>query len=143
MAGREITMGAIARLLGKLIRGLAKGRPKKAPKPPEQFPKQAPSATIKCPPVCQPATKEEILKGAKHLKTSSSRQFSKTGGIGQANKDFDALTRGGKITDRGNGLRTAEVSNGSKVIVRPSSSGGQPTLEIQPPAGKTIKIRYE
>jgi hypothetical protein len=76
-------------------------------------------------------------------KVSSSRQYSKPGGLEQANKDFDALTVSGKIQDRGGGLKTAEMPDGSKVIVRPTSSGGQPTLEIQPLSGKPTKIRYD
>jgi type VI secretion system secreted protein VgrG len=90
-----------------------------------------------------PATKEEILKDAKPGKVSSSRQYDKKGGLDQANKDFDAMTRGTQVQDRGGGLRTAELPDGSKMIVRPNSSGGQPTLEIQPLSGKTTKIRYE
>lgn len=140
-------MGALIRLLTKLISRVLKRVPKPPskpiPKPPGKFPKQKPSSTVRCSSTCKPATKEEILKGAKPGKVSSSRQYGKPGGFGQANKDFDALTRGGKIQERGGGLRTAEMPDGSKVIVRPNSSGGQPTLEIQPLSGKTIKIRYE
>jgi hypothetical protein len=117
--------------------------PKPVPKPKETFPKEKPSSTKNCPPKPAPATKEEILKDAKPGKVSSSRQFEKKGGIDQANKDFDAMTEGAKVQDRGGGLRTAEMPDGSKVIVRSRSSGGQPTLEIQPLSGKTTKIRYE
>ena len=45
--------------------------------------------------------------------------------------------------DRGNGLRTATLNDGTKVVVRPFSSGGQITLEIQPTVGKVVKIRYK
>ncbi len=64
--------------------------------------------------------------------------------MNQANKDFDALVgQGGNVIDRGGGLRTATLKDGSKVNVRPFSSGGKPTLEIQPPTGKVIKVRYD
>lgn len=137
-------MGRLLTALGKLIGRLVKLKLKKqVPKPPSQFPKQQPSSKTACPVGCKPATKEEILQDAKLLKISSSSQYSKQGGFTQANKDFDAMTRGGSITNRGNGLRTAEMADGTKIIVRPFSSGGTPTLEIQPVTGKTIKIRYE
>jgi hypothetical protein len=141
-------MGQLTRILEKLIQGWLKRspkpRPKPIPKPKERFPKEKPSSTKKCPQEnCTPATKEEILKDARPGKMSSSRQYEKEGGFNQANKDFDAMTRGAKVENRGGGLRTAELPDGSKLIVRPSSSGGQPTLEIQPVSGKTIKIRYE
>lgn len=141
-------MGRLVQLLVKLIRAsmkrAPKPRPKPLPKPKERFPKEKPSSTKKCPNGdCTPATKEEILKDAKPGKVSSSRQYEKTGGAEQANKDFDAMTRGGQMQDRGGGLRTAEMPDGTKLNVRPNSSGGQPTLEIQPPTGKPVKIRYK
>jgi hypothetical protein len=141
-------MGQLVKLLVRLLRALPKrlpkSRPKPIPKPKERFPKEKPSSTQKCPKENPaPATKEEILKDAKPGKVSSSRQYEKQGGAEQANKDFDAMTRGAKVQDRGGGVKTAELPDGSKVIVRPTSSGGKPTLEIQPPTGKTTKIRYD
>lgn len=141
-------MGVFARLLAILIAAVLKRcskkpTPKPIPKPSKEFLKQKPSSTIKCSPTCSPATKEEILKGAKPGKVSSARQYHKQGGFKQANKDFDALTRGSRTRDRPGGVRTTELPDGSKVDVRPSSKGGQPTLEIQPLLGKRIKIRYE
>jgi hypothetical protein len=140
--------GKAAQLLWQVIQGWLKRSPtpptKPIPKPKERFPKEKPSSTKKCPQGdCPPATKEEILEDAKPGKVSSSRQYDKEGGFNQANSDFDAMTRGARVENRGGGLRTAELPDGSKVIVRPSSSSGQPTLEIQPLTGKTIKIRYE
>jgi hypothetical protein len=140
-------MGTFIQLVVKLIRAsLKRGpkpRPKPIPKPKERFPKEQPSSTQKCPQGnCHPATKEEILKDARPGKVSSSRQYEKTGGAEQANKDFDAMTQGAKVQDRGGGLKTAELPDGAKVIVRQRSSGGHPTLEIQPLTGKTVKIRY-
>jgi len=40
------------------------------------------------------------------------------------------------------GWRTAALSNGTKVTVRPSSSGGEPTLSMATPGNPIIKIRY-
>ncbi|MCP9496890.1 MAG: hypothetical protein MSG64_20930 [Pyrinomonadaceae bacterium MAG19_C2-C3] len=87
----------------------------------------------------------DILRNAAKGKASSSRQFSKPGGVNQANRDFDSLTQGAKVQSRPGGIRTAELGDGTKVIVRPSSSGGKPTLEVQPPrgGGRPIKVRYD
>ena len=81
------------------------------------------------------------MRGAAAGKSSASRQFSKPGGMGKANADFDAL-RPTNVQSRGNGVRTGELGDGSKVTVRPHSGGGTPTLEIRPPTGRPIKIRY-
>ena len=91
------------------------------------------------------STVDDILKGAAKGKSSSSRQFSKPGGINQANKDFDALTRNSNVTQRSGSVRTAELKDGTKVNVRPQSSTGKPTIEIQPPKGqgRPIKVRYD
>jgi RHS repeat-associated protein len=86
-------------------------------------------------------TVADILRGAAAGKASSSRQFSKPGGMAEANADFDAL-RPINVQSRGGGMRTGQLSDGSKVTVRPQSSGGNPTLEIRPPTGRPIKIRY-
>lgn len=85
----------------------------------------------------------EILRDATPGKVSSSRQFSKSGGLNQANQDFDALVGQSAVQVRPGGLRTATLPNGTQVNVRPQSSSGKPTLEIQPPTGKTIKVRYD
>ena len=139
-----LTRGMLRSALGNAATAETRAAALNVPK--GRFPKEKPSSTQKCPQGnCTPATKEEILKDAKPGKVSSSRQYEKTGGIDQANKDFDAMTQGAKVQDRGGGIRTAELPDGSKVIVRPVSSGPQPkpTLEIQPLSGRTIKIRYE
>lgn len=57
-------------------------------------------------------------------------------------QDFDTLTRGVAITDRGGGLRTATLSDGTKVNVRPFSSGNDITLEVDTPGNPSLKIRY-
>lgn len=87
---------------------------------------------------------DDILKGASKGKVATSRQFHKPGGFDQANRDFDALTRGSKVTQRGS-VRTAELQDGTKVNVRPHSTAGKPTLEVQPSKGQgsTIKVRYQ
>ncbi|HEX8337819.1 MAG TPA: hypothetical protein VF621_13875 [Pyrinomonadaceae bacterium] len=88
-------------------------------------------------------TTNEVLKDAQKGTVSSSRQFTKQGGLNQANKDFDALVEG-QVKQYGQGVRVGKLPDGKgTVIVRPNSSAGKPTVEIQPPAGKTVKIRYD
>jgi hypothetical protein len=89
------------------------------------------------------STLEDLLKNAVKDRVSKSIQYIKTGGMRQANKDFEELVGKSGTTNRGGGLRTATLADGTKVNVRPFSSGGKPTLEIKPPTGKTVKIRYE
>lgn len=69
------------------------------------------------------STMDDILEGTSLFKQSKSTQYIKPGGFDQANLDFNALTRGLAVTERGGGLRTATLSNGTKVNVRPFSSG--------------------
>lgn len=67
---------------------------------------------------------------------------SKTGGYSQAESDFHSLNPQ-NIQQRSNGTITGSLPNGDKINVRPNSSDGRPTLEIQHPNGKTTKIRYD
>jgi len=68
-------------------------------------------------------------------------QFEKPGGFEQAGKDFDALGPT-NVKDIAGGGRVGQLPDGRTVVVRPSSSGGAPTLEIH--AGKNrIKIRFK
>lgn len=85
---------------------------------------------------------DDVLGGASFYKQSQATQYLKPGGFGQANADFDALTQGVNVIERGGGLRTATLSNGTKVNVRPFSSGKYPTLEIDTPGNPALKIRY-
>ena len=86
---------------------------------------------------------EDVLEGARSGRATKgrTRQLEKEGGVNQANLDFDSL---GPTDVQGiaHGGRVGKLPDGRKAVVRPSSSGGQPTLEIQ--SGKhRIKVRYE
>jgi len=70
------------------------------------------------------------------------KQFTKPGGVDQANKDFDAL-QPTDVKDLGNGLRTGTLPGGGTVSVRPQSSQGSPTIQVNRPGGKPVKIRYD
>lgn len=87
-------------------------------------------------------TTERILAESVPGKASRSLQYERAGGFGQARADFDALARGVQVIDRGGGLRTATLSNGTKINVRPFSSGRKPTLEIDTVGNPVIKVRY-
>ena len=59
------------------------------------------------------------------------KQFDKPGGVKEANEDFDAEVDPDTVVDRGDGVRTGETPDGRKINVRPTSSDGRPTVEIQ------------
>lgn len=84
----------------------------------------------------------DILATAHPGKFVKTAQYSKGGGFNQANQDFDRLTQGVNVVIRPDGLRTATLSNGTKINVRPLSSGKAPTLEIDTPGNPLMKIRY-
>jgi hypothetical protein len=68
------------------------------------------------------------------------KQFEKPGDFDTANSDFDDLNPS-NVKLLPNGGRVGALPNGDKVIVRPDSTDGRPTIEIQ--RGKNrIKIRY-
>lgn len=90
---------------------------------------------------------DDILNDAEEGRETKgeSEQYLKKGGFEQANKDYDKLNPNDSKeinTSYGPG-RTGTLDDGSKVNVRPGSSYGEPTLEIQLPNGRKIKIRYE
>jgi RHS repeat-associated protein len=90
-----------------------------------------------------PASVDDILKDATPGRETMGRAklYDKVGGEAQANGDFDSLGPT-NVKDRGNGLRTGELPGGRKINVRPTSTDGRPTVEIQ--QGKnSIKIRYD
>jgi RHS repeat-associated protein len=69
----------------------------------------------------------------------------KSGGIDQANEDFDKLVTDGSkevSDDKGNKIRTGTLSDGRSVNVRNKSTDGRPTVEIRNGKKKT-KIRYD
>ena len=68
-----------------------------------------------------------------------SMQWNKTGGIDDANDDFDSLNL--QNVKEIPGGRTGKLPDGRKINVRDHSSDGRPTLEIQDGKNK-IKIRY-
>jgi hypothetical protein len=85
---------------------------------------------------------KDLLNKSKPGKFSKSHQYSRPGGFNQANKDFDKLTKGLPVKNHGGGIRSATLRDGSKISVRPSSSGGSPSIQINPPKGRVVKVRY-
>jgi len=89
---------------------------------------------------------DSVLEGAEAGKKGKTKQFHKSGDAGDANKDFDSLAGDAKVTDHGDGLRSAELEDGTTISVRSSSGkdgSSPPTLQINPTEGKAVKVRYE
>jgi RHS repeat-associated protein len=93
------------------------------------------------------ATVDDVLQEAIPGKISKpgmgSSQYRKPGGFSAANDDFDLLTDGLPVKNHPGGIRTATLPDTSKITVRPNSGQGLPTLEINPPVGNPIKVRYK
>lgn len=89
---------------------------------------------------------DDILKDSEPGRetTGPSDQHLKKGGFDQANKDYDKLApNDSKPINTADGPgRAGKLDDGSKVNVRRGSTYGTPTLEIQLPNGRKIKIRY-
>ena len=70
------------------------------------------------------------------------------GGWSIANSTFDRLIGGARSKRGSGGIRSAQLPDGTRVSVRPSSeprrtgSGGPPTIQIDSPNGTTIKLRF-
>ena len=92
------------------------------------------------------ATVGDILKDATPGNISKpgmgSSQYEKSGGLPQANSDFDALTKGRAVKNHPGGIRSSSFPDGSTVSVRPNSGQGAPTLQIDPVNGNPVKVRY-
>lgn len=60
--------------------------------------------------------------------------------------DFKSMVGNGSVVDHGNGIKTAILTDGAKLTVRPGSGAGgtgPATLDvIRPTAEKTVKFRY-
>ncbi len=63
------------------------------------------------------------------------------GGIDEANEDFDNVVDPETVRERPGGIRTGQTEDGRNVVVRPDSSDGRPTLEIQD-GRRYEKFRY-
>ncbi|WP_157898717.1 PrsW family glutamic-type intramembrane protease [Luteitalea pratensis] len=89
---------------------------------------------------------DEVLKDATPGRTSKpgmgADKYSKPGGLDQATADFDQIAGNNPVTDYGGGIRSTELPNGTTVSVRPGSTQGSPTIQINSPTGNPIKIRY-
>jgi RHS repeat-associated protein len=89
-----------------------------------------------------PEGKEPPVPGATPGRETKGRttQWEKPGGIDQANDDFDAKGPGDIVPLPGGGRR-GTLPDGRKIIVRPDSTDGRPTLEIQDGKSRD-KVRY-
>lgn len=88
------------------------------------------------------ATGDTPVPGATPGRETKGRttQWEKPGGMPEADRDFDNL-RPSDVRDLPNGGRVGQLPDGRTIIVRPDSSDGRPTLEIQNGKNKE-KVRY-
>jgi RHS repeat-associated protein len=86
---------------------------------------------------------ERLLQGGTKGPVGKSRQIFKSGGFEQANKEFNRLVGKLPVKNQGNGIRSATLPDGTTVSIRPGSTAGNPTIQINPPSGKPIKVRYD
>lgn len=86
----------------------------------------------------------DVLRGkTKNRKTNGNTNiYEGNGGRSAAEKDFNKLNKG-KTTTYPNGTKVGQLPDGTKINVRPKSSDGRVTLEIQGKGRLSIKIRYK
>ncbi len=86
---------------------------------------------------------DNVLKDTKQGKVKDSDQRIKDGGDAAANSDFDELADGLPVDTYPNGARVVHRPDGTTVTYYPKSSGGFPTVKIDPPGGGIpVKVRY-
>ncbi len=103
----------------------------------------------------EPLSVDDYLKGTTRVSSGKTKQHVKTGDLDNANEDFDRLAGGRDVTTYPDGRRSVELEDGTTISVRPTSSEGNPstaalptkedgfpTIQINPPTGKSIKTRY-
>ena len=83
-----------------------------------------------------------LLEGATAGKFGKTKQYTKPGGLTGANNSFDDAVGNAPIKNHGGGIRSSTLPDGSTISIRPGSTQGSPTIQINPPAGKPIKIRF-
>ncbi len=83
-----------------------------------------------------------LLDGAITGKVGKTKQFTKPGGLTGANNAFDSAVGNAPIKNHGRGIRSATLPDGSTISIRPGSTQGSPTIQINPPTGKPMKIRF-
>ena len=78
---------------------------------------------------------------------NNTRQYDKTGGEKELQKDFDKLP--GEVQIAADGTQYKTLPNGNRAVKRPASDKQAPTLEVQPPQNGSeayeklrIKVRY-
>lgn len=108
----------------------------------------------KCTGDCNQAKDEKQKKRRKKIEDEAGaakttkgpyKQGQKEGGMDEANGDFDSLDPSGvkDIETKWGPGRAGTLEDGTKVTVRPGSTEGSPTLQIQNPSGRGTEIRYK
>ncbi|MDY6784117.1 MAG: hypothetical protein SW833_16480 [Cyanobacteriota bacterium] len=92
--------------------------------------------------------KRGAARSQKKKKSEKSQEYEKEGDIDTANEDFDEIAEDFGVTanveDKGNGVRIMTLPDGSTVSVRPHSTEGSATIQVdRPGTRKHTKFRYK
>jgi RHS repeat-associated protein len=92
-------------------------------------------------------TVDEVLKHTTPGRETRSgnrvtQQHDAAGGTNQAVRDFHDVVVPGSVEAKGDGVLVGRTPDGRTVVVRPTSTDGRPTVEVQDGKDKKTKIRY-
>jgi hypothetical protein len=87
------------------------------------------------------ATEPPVVGATRGRETKGqTTQWEKDGGMDEANNDFDQMNPS-NVIQIPDGGRVGSLPDGRRIVVRPNSQDGRPTLEIQN-GKKRDKVRY-
>jgi RHS repeat-associated protein len=84
---------------------------------------------------------DDLIAGGKVEGESSTKKIGREGDEALRDKEFDDIGLN-DVKDKGK-VKVGTTDSGRRVVARPSTEDGRPTIEVQRPDGKpTVKIRY-
>lgn len=84
-----------------------------------------------------------LINSGKKEGESSTTKISRPGGEEARDREYGDLGLK-NVEGKGNGVKVGETDSGRRVVSRPSTEDGRPTIEVQRPDGKpSVKIRYD
>jgi|SRR5271165_2538230 len=136
---QEVLLDGVPIDLDSAAKQLPPSPPSPPPTPPQPPPPSPPTPLTGNPDV------DDLVKDSRPGKQSKpgmgSNQFDRSGGADQANKDFDKIAGKNPVKVDANGVRSTKLPDGTGVSVYKSNKGPA-TVQITPPTGNPIKLRY-